>query len=898
MASYTDKIPTFNPYVEQQPVDAMLKVGMYKQQKYEEGVKKIQTNIDNVAGLDIANDVQQKYLQSKLNALGNNLTFFAASDFSDFSLVNSVNGMTKQITKDEDIINAVSSTAKLRAGYKKKAELAKKGLTDKNNDDYYDMYASEYVDSKDLKASFNSDYIPHTNIVKKLQEALKEAGQSTTIAEEIFVTDPNTGKPMIGPDGHYMYADAKAIEKIVTNKPAVIAAINGVMNEGDVKQQLAIDGWATYRNTEATELLEPLKTQFDSERSRLEAQSVEVSALLSSTNLSEEQKEMYTKVASDIESAILKNDQSFMSMSKDAEDNPESFKQNFYIQETKQRLMNQFVKEEVSNTYGTNEALQQQNWRQDYAFKEKQEKDKIAYQNENLKLAKEASQREGWKFLAEYGQDLVTAEWYKKPTPGSDDSNKKKPVTANPIFSGGTPGDKVSAININQKDVNLLSTTKKDLAFNMYADIIRLNKDDASLSDEAILKSVNTFAKQSGVTPEQFLDRWANNIANKYVELGLTPPADLFEQIDKYQTTAKNLKNRMAMTTVAQTDADKESGVNKELLDVLKDKRTLNFNVNGAKITVTPREMLGLISTDVERLFKMFNKAGQRELLARKDLTTGQRQLIANWDVLPREMRDTVMKEFGSYVNGNNNITTYKKTIDKSNKLFNEKLSKIVGVDDAITQSMSNTTDETKAAIGNISTYISGAEARNYGKDTDRTKVIAALGRDPQIGWKARKPTTSGEDWTGEIKITDKETKEVLTITNLSRTDLEGITGRTFQNYVEKPIDDLITLNVNTKSTNSKYMVNSPDAWRTSYFKENEVNPEIVKLGWGYRADVIKATGGYRLVNYVKAPGKNKYTTIYGAFSKDEYSLDRGYKLTTAKELENIYMSYLQYQNK
>ena len=62
MASYTDKIPTFNPYVAQQPVDAMLKVGMYKQQKYEEGVKRIQNSIDNVSGLDIANPVQQKYL--------------------------------------------------------------------------------------------------------------------------------------------------------------------------------------------------------------------------------------------------------------------------------------------------------------------------------------------------------------------------------------------------------------------------------------------------------------------------------------------------------------------------------------------------------------------------------------------------------------------------------------------------------------------------------------------------------------------------------------------------------------------------------------------------------------------------------------------------------------------
>lgn len=342
MASYTDKIPTFNPYVEQQPVDAMLKVGMYKQQKYEEGVKKIQTTIDNVAGLDIANEVQQKYLQSKLNALGNNLTFLAAGDFSDFSLVNSVNGMTKQIAKDEDVLNAVSSTAKLRAGYKKKAELAKKGLTDKNNDDYYDMYASEYVNSKDLKASFNADYIPHVNIVKKVQEALTNAGETSFTAEQLFVMNPNTNKPLVGPDGHYMYADVKTIDKLVTNKPAVMAAITNVMNEGSVKQQLGIDGWATYRNTEATDLLEPLKTEYDNERSRLQQQSIEISAMLNSTNLSPEQKELYTKASQDVAAALVDNDNTFMSLSKQAEDNPESFKQNYYTKEFKQRLMDQF----------------------------------------------------------------------------------------------------------------------------------------------------------------------------------------------------------------------------------------------------------------------------------------------------------------------------------------------------------------------------------------------------------------------------------------------------------------------------------------------------------------------------------------------------------------------------
>jgi hypothetical protein len=895
MASYTDKIPTFNPYVAQQPIEAMLKVGVYKQQKYEEGVQKIQTSIDNVAGLDIANPTQQKYLQSKLNSLGNNLTFLAAGDFSDFSLVNSVNGMTKQIVKDDTVINAVSSTAKMRAGYKKRAELEKKGLTDKNNDDYYDQYVNDYVNNQDVKASFNADYVPHTNIIKKLQDALVGAGESKTIAQEIFVTGPD-GKPLIT-NGHYTYADAKTIDTLITNKPAVMAAIANVMNEGDVKQQLGIDGWAAYRNTEATELLEPLKVQYDDQRSRLQQQSIEVTALLASPSLSPEERELYTKASTEIQASLLNNDNTFLSLSKQAEENPESFKQNFYAQDFKQRLMNQFVKEEKSREYDTNPALQQQNYRQTFAFNEQVERNKIAYQNEQLKLDREANQREGWKFLAEHGQDPQTGEWYKKLTPteqAAADKKKAETLTANPILTGGTSGDKVSAVNINQKDVDLLLTTKKDLAFNMYADLIRLNKNDASLSNEAILKSVNTFAKQSGVTPEQFLDRWANNIANKYVELGKTPPADLFEQIDRYQTNSKNLKNRMAMTTVAQQQADKEAGVNKELLNVLKDKRTLNFNVNGTKITVTPREMLGLISTDVERVFKMFNKSGQAELLARKDLTTGQRQLIANWDKLPREMRDTVMKEFGSYTNGEGNVSTYKKTIDKSNKLFNEKLAKIVGVTDVITQSMSNSTDETKVSVGNISTYVMGGP-RNYGKDSDKTKVLAALKDDPTISWTAKKPTTSGEDWTGSIKIATKSGQE-YTVTNLNRTDLESITGRTFENYVEKPIDDLITVNVNTKSTNSKYMVNSPDAWTTSYFKENEVNPEVVKQGWGYRADVVKATGGYRLVNYIKAPGEKKYTTIYGAFAKDEYSLDRGYKGTTVKELESIYMSYLQYQ--
>ena len=120
MASYTDSIPQFNPYVQQLPVEAMVQVGMEKQKRYDEGIQKIQTSIDNIAGLDVATDVDKAYLQSKLNQLGNDLRIVGAGDFSNFQLVNSVNGMTNQIVKDPNVQNAVYSTARLKKEQSKK----------------------------------------------------------------------------------------------------------------------------------------------------------------------------------------------------------------------------------------------------------------------------------------------------------------------------------------------------------------------------------------------------------------------------------------------------------------------------------------------------------------------------------------------------------------------------------------------------------------------------------------------------------------------------------------------------------------------------------------------------------------------------------------------------------
>jgi hypothetical protein len=62
----------------------MVKVGMQKQQQYNEGYQKIQESIDQVAGLDIGRDVDKSYIQSKLNDTGNRLKGIAGGDFSNF----------------------------------------------------------------------------------------------------------------------------------------------------------------------------------------------------------------------------------------------------------------------------------------------------------------------------------------------------------------------------------------------------------------------------------------------------------------------------------------------------------------------------------------------------------------------------------------------------------------------------------------------------------------------------------------------------------------------------------------------------------------------------------------------------------------------------------------------
>ena len=187
MASFTDQIPQFSPYISRAPLmEAMNTVGMYKQAKYDEGVQKIQSYVDNVAGLDVYNPISKKYLESKVSQLGGRLRSVAAGDFSNQQLVNSIGGMAGEIIKDPYIQNAVYSAANIK-NQARTIEAAKaKGEWGVENEDLYNEQLSKYYNSTDLKDRFSNQYVPYEDLYKNFAEFAEKFGYDKKTTQELW----------------------------------------------------------------------------------------------------------------------------------------------------------------------------------------------------------------------------------------------------------------------------------------------------------------------------------------------------------------------------------------------------------------------------------------------------------------------------------------------------------------------------------------------------------------------------------------------------------------------------------------------------------------------------------------------------------------------------------------
>lgn len=249
MASFTDQIPQFNPYVQQLPVEAMVTVGMEKQRRYDEGIQKIQTSIDNVAGLDVVRDIDKVYLQSTLNQLGSNLKMVAAGDFSNYQLVNSVSGMANQIIKDPVVQNAVGSTAWYRSQAKEMEKAISEGKSSPDNIWDFNQKSGKWLNSQDVNTQFRDRYTQYIDVEKKFIDVVK--GLHSDLREEDIPYERNA-------DGTLNYAKTAAamqrISKETVSGAKIENALRATLTPAEL-EQLSISGRYQFRSYDTPDKL-------------------------------------------------------------------------------------------------------------------------------------------------------------------------------------------------------------------------------------------------------------------------------------------------------------------------------------------------------------------------------------------------------------------------------------------------------------------------------------------------------------------------------------------------------------------------------------------------------------------------------------------------------------------
>ncbi len=251
MASYKDITPSkFSPYVPTRPVEAMMRVGMYKQQKFDEGLKKIQDNIDNVAGLDVVRPEDKEYLQSKLNQLGGQISNMAGGDFSNFSLVNSVNGMTNQIVKDPAIMNAVSNTARYKKDLTTVDKLNSEGKWAPSNQAAFQKDVNNWFQGGQ-NATYNANVSPYVNVTKDATEIVKALGVKETGRDVAF-----------NEKGQLVDAITRVRVKGISKERIASALKSGLSPQA--YRQLSIDGLYKYSNTSPEQYVNDVNLSYQS----------------------------------------------------------------------------------------------------------------------------------------------------------------------------------------------------------------------------------------------------------------------------------------------------------------------------------------------------------------------------------------------------------------------------------------------------------------------------------------------------------------------------------------------------------------------------------------------------------------------------------------------------------
>ena len=356
MASFTDAIPQFNPYIQQLPVEAMVAVGMEKQQRYDQGLQRIQSQIDQVAGLDVVRDIDKQYLQSKLNDLGSKLKTVAAGDFSNYQLVNSVAGMASSVAKDNNVLSAVQATAQYRKEQKFMEEARQKGESAIQNEYDFSRQTNNWLNDSNVGAGFNGRYRKYIDVDKKWLEVMKTL-HSDLLEEDIPYA--------YNPDGTLNVNETAAAMQRISKEGVSAEKIQNALRSSlspDELEQLNINGRYQFRNINDPAELATLATSRTASAIAKNAKTIE--DLQGALKLYESDPDKYTKAEQGIKSLQEVNETLIAEMNEEIEfikANPEQAKGLIYKNGAIEQFASSYAWENQKSNLLTN-PIRQDEW--------------------------------------------------------------------------------------------------------------------------------------------------------------------------------------------------------------------------------------------------------------------------------------------------------------------------------------------------------------------------------------------------------------------------------------------------------------------------------------------------------------------------------------------------------
>lgn len=249
MSSFTDsgQIP-FTPYIETNPVDAYLRVGMFKEQQLKEGIQKVQQIVDTLTGLPIIKEEDKLYLQNKLGELKGGITKNLSGDFSDSRISNQIAGAAKTIYSDPIVQNSVQGTMAYQKGLADAEADRKAGKNNLANETVFNDQVQAWLTDKTVgskPSQYFTGYTPYTDVNEMFLKYWKDTNPGEDVSNAYYVD---------------AQGDRKINPVIFKGKSAaqVQAVWNLVKGNANVQQQLQINGKFQYRGQSLEQLYQQL----------------------------------------------------------------------------------------------------------------------------------------------------------------------------------------------------------------------------------------------------------------------------------------------------------------------------------------------------------------------------------------------------------------------------------------------------------------------------------------------------------------------------------------------------------------------------------------------------------------------------------------------------------------